>query len=126
MCIRDRLYTELGNRFHLRDDTSTEAVAAALEAAGLDPALMSAADEEAWDKEIRGSMAEAIEQVGDDVGVPTLVFSDDGRVAGISGPVMSPAVTGGPALSLWDHVVGVAWNPQVFELKRTRHTGPIF
>ena len=97
-----------------------DAVADALEAAGLDRGLVAAADNEQWDKEIRGSMAEAIELVGDDVGVPILVFTDEGRVAGISGPVMSPQVTGEPALALWDNVVGVAWNPQVFELKRAR------
>jgi len=107
-------------------DRSLEAVADALQAAGLDRHFMSAADDEQWDKEIRGSMAEAIEQVGDDVGVPILVFSDDGRVAGISGPVMSPAVTGAAALALWDNVAGVAWNPHVFELKRSRTTGPSF
>ena len=121
-----RLYTEIGTRFHLQDDMSLEAVVAALEAAGLDPALGSTAEEEQWDQEIRGSMAEAVEQVGDEVGVPILVFTDDqGRRAGISGPIMSPQVTGEPALALWDHVVGVAWNPQVFELTRSRPTGPV-
>lgn len=119
-----RLYTEIGNRFHLQEDKSLDAVAAALVAAGLDRALMSAADDEHWDNEIRGSMAEAIAQVGDEVGVPILVFRDGDRVAGISGPIMSPSVTGEPALALWDHVVGVAWNPNVFELKRSRTTGP--
>ena len=115
-----RLYTEIGTRFHLREDKSVDAVADALEAAGLDRGLVAAADDEQWDKEIRGSMAEAIELVGDDVGVPILVFTDGDRAAGISGPVMSPAVTGEAALALWDNVVGVAWNPQVFELKRAR------
>jgi hypothetical protein len=120
-----RLYTEIGTRFHLRGDISLDAVAAALEAAGLNPALMAAVDEETWDTELRRSMADAVEQVGDEVGVPILVFSDDDRRAGISGPIMSPSVTGEAALALWDHVVGVVWSPQVFELKRSRTTGPV-
>jgi hypothetical protein len=62
-------------------------------------------------------MAEAIRIVGDDVGVPILVF--DGAV-GISGPVMSAAPTGAAALALWDHVVGLAAIPGVYELERTR------
>jgi 2-hydroxychromene-2-carboxylate isomerase len=119
------LYTELGTRFHLQNDISSDAVAAALEATGLDPALMAASEDEKWDAEIRASMADAIEAVGDEVGVPILVFHDGDRVAGISGPIMSPAVTGEPALALWDNVVSVTWNPDVFELKRSRTTGPI-
>ena len=119
-----RLYTEIGNRFHLQDDKSLDAVAAALEAAGLDATFMAAADKERWDQEIRGSMAEAIEHVGDEVGVPILVFHDEDRTAGIAGPIMSPTVTGEPALALWDNVLGVTWNRNVFELKRSRTTGP--
>jgi len=118
-----RLYSEIGSRFHLQNDKSLDTVAAALEATGLGPTFMAAADDEKWDAEIRGSMADAIDQVGDDVGVPILVFRDEDRVAGICGPIMSPSVTGDAALALWDNVVGVAWNPSVFELKRTR-TGP--
>jgi len=120
-----RLYTEIGNRFHLQDDLTLDAVAAALESTGLGPNFMAAADDEKWDAEIRGSMTEAIAQVGDEVGVPIMVFSDGSRKAGISGPIMSPSVTGEPALALWDNVVGLAWNPNVFELKRSRTTGPI-
>jgi 2-hydroxychromene-2-carboxylate isomerase len=119
-----RLYTELGSRFHLEGDVSLEAVAAALEAAALAPGLVDAAHDEAWDGEVRWSMAEAVEHVGDEVGVPILVFHDEDRAAGISGPIMSPTVTGDAALQLWDQVVGVAWNPNVFELKRSRPSSP--
>src|SRR5215210_1242465 len=113
-----RLYTELGNRFHLEGDISPDAVAAAVKAAGLDPAFAGAATDEKWDAEVRGSMAEAIELVGDDVGVPILAFHDGGKVAGICGPIVSPSPTGDAALKLWDHVVDLAWMPQFWELKR--------
>jgi len=119
-----RLYTEIGTRFHLQDDKSLDAVGAALEAAGLDPALLSAADDEAWDAEIRSSMADATSQVGDDVGVPILVFHDGGRTAGVSGPIMSPAATGDEGLAIWDSVSQLVFAPGFFELKRSRTTGP--
>ena len=119
-----RLYTEIGTRFHLQDDKSLDAARGALEAAGLDPGFMAAADDEKWDEEIRGSMAEATEQVGDDVGVPILVFSDGERVAGIFGPVVSPTPRGEEALALWDHVVALAWSPSFYELKRSRAGSP--
>lgn len=112
-----RLYTEVGTRFHDQGDSSLEALAGALDAAGLDPAYKSAASDRRWDAEIRWSMDEAIRFVGDDVGVPILVF--DGSF-GISGPVMSPAPTGAAALDLWDSVVGLAGFPSVFGLERTR------
>jgi hypothetical protein len=119
-----RLYTEIGTRFHLQDDKSMGAVEAALDAAGLDPGLISAAGDEAWDAEIRGSMADAAEQVGDDVGVPILVFHDNGRTAGISGPIMSPSASGDDALAIWDSVSQLVFSPGFFELKRSRTTGP--
>ena len=118
-----RLYTEIGTRFHLQDDNSLDAVAAALRASGLDAGYIDAAADERWDAEIRGSMDEAIERVGTDVGVPILVFRDGDAEASIFGPVVSPAPTGDEASALWDAVTAMAWSPSFFELKRTR-TGP--
>ena len=119
-----RLYTELGRRFHLEDDQSLDAVAAAVEAAGLDRRFADAAGEARWDAEIRGSMDDAIEHVGTDVGLPILVFRDGERVAGTSGPVMSPSAKGDEGLRIWDSVVGLVFSPSFFELKRSRTVGP--
>jgi hypothetical protein len=120
-----RLYTEIGTRFHLQDDKTLDAVADALEAAGLDRDLVRAADDEKWDDEIRGSMADATKHVGDDVGVPILVLTDDdGRTAGTSGPIMSPSATGAEGLAMWDAVTALIFAPCFFELKRTRNVGP--
>jgi hypothetical protein len=118
-----RLYTELGTRFVVGGDISSDAVRAALDACGLDAAYLTAADDERWDAEIRGSMADAIDQVGTDVGVPILVFHRGDEVASIFGPVVSPSPTGEEALALWDAVVAMTWSPSFFELKRSR-TGP--
>ena len=112
-----RLYTEVGTRFHEQEDTSLDALAGALKAAGLDAGYLDAAYDERWDAEIRWSMNEAIRVVGDDVGVPILVF--DGEV-GLCGPVMERAPTGDAGLQLWDHVAGLARTPGFYELERTR------
>lgn len=119
-----RLYTEIGTRFHLQENRTLDAVADALEAAGLDRAFVEAADDEKWDTEIRASMADATEHVGDDVGVPILVFSDGETTKGTSGPIMSPSATGDEALAIWDAVVALVFAPCFFELKRTRTVGP--
>lgn len=112
-----RLYSEVGSRFHLQEDTSLDAIAGALDAAGLDAGYLATAHDERWDGEIRWSMDEAIRVVGDDVGVPILVF--EGEV-GLCGPVMEPVPTGEAALELWDHVVALARTPGFYELKRSR------
>ena len=112
-----RLYTEVGARFHDRGDSSLDALAGALHAAGLDAGYLAAAHDERWDAEIRWSMDEAIGVVGDDVGVPILVL--DGEV-GLCGPVMDPAPAGAAAAELWDHVVALARTPGFYELERTR------
>ena len=119
-----RLYSEIGQRFHVERDRSLDALGAALLAAGLDADYLSEAGNERWDDEIRGSMSDALACVGDDVGVPILVFHDGDRVYGLSGPVMSPAPTGDRALELWDLVAGLAGFSDVFELKRSRTRGP--
>lgn len=118
-----RLYTEIGTRFHHGHDVTTAALAAALDACGLGAGYIDAADDDRWDVEIRGSMAEAIELVGSEVGVPILVFSEGDAKAAVFGPLVSPAPSGEEALALWDGVVALAWSPSFFELKRTR-TGP--
>lgn len=113
-----RLYTEVGTRFHLQEDTSLDALAGALKAAGLDAGYLAAANEDRWDAEVRWSMDEAIGVVGDDVGVPILVF--DGEV-GLCGPVMEPIPAGQEAVDLWDRVVPLARTPGFYELKRSRN-----
>ncbi len=119
-----RLYTELGQRFHRQDDKTTAAVEASLVACGLDPTLVAAADDDRWDRDIEASMAEAIDLVGADVGVPILAFHEGDDTHAIAGPVVSPPPTGDQALELWDHVVGMSRDRSFFELKRARTAPP--
>jgi 2-hydroxychromene-2-carboxylate isomerase len=121
--VLGRLYTELGNRFHLEKAPREKATfAAALEAAGLDPALAEAADSTEYDEALRASHKDGIDRVGQEVGTPVI------EVAGSAffGPVVTPIPRGEAAVKLWDGVLAVASTDGFFELKRTRDREPIF
>ncbi len=114
------LYGELGRRYHIERERPID-IDAAIAAAGLPLALAEAATDAGWDTVIESSMKEAIELVGDDIGVPTIVF--DGR-HGFFGPVLSPAPTGSDAVELFDLVAALARREDFFELKRGRSGRP--
>ncbi|MEV6982204.1 disulfide bond formation protein DsbA [Sphaerisporangium sp. NPDC051017] len=131
------LYTELGTRIHnqgrlksvdMSDDAGAasavfrEVVAEALEAAGLDPSLVDAADVTDHDEAIRRSHAKGIDLVGQEVGTPVIAVGD----VAFFGPVVSPAPKGEDAAKLWDGVLLVAGTDGFFELKRSRTRSPIF
>ncbi|WP_061300134.1 mycothiol-dependent nitroreductase Rv2466c family protein [Herbidospora cretacea] len=121
------LYTQLGTRLHpgkgsKRLDRVAQTVTEALEAAGLDPALVNEMDSTEYDEDIRRSHHAGMDQVGMDVGTP--VISVEGNA--FFGPVISPAPKGEAAGRLWDGVVLVASTDGFFELKRTRTRDPIF
>lgn len=112
----DRLYLALGQARHERkeDISQREVLAAALEAAGLDPALLERALADA-------SLAQEVEREHEAIaargafGVPTLVL--DG-CAPMFGPVINPVPTGEAAGLLWDHVRYLLEQPGFYELKR--------
>ncbi|MFJ5265756.1 DsbA family protein [Streptomyces sp. NPDC088387] len=121
--VLGRLYTELGTRFHLEQAPKEPAVyAAALAAAGLDPALAGAARSTEYDEAVRASHHEGIGRVGSDVGTPVVAVGD----AAFFGPVVTPSPRGEAALRLWDGVLAVAGTDGFFELKRTRTRQPEF
>jgi 2-hydroxychromene-2-carboxylate isomerase len=121
--VLGRLYTELGTRFHneRRSDTS-QIIEEALEAAGLDRSLVTAADTDEYDEALRASHADGMDRVGYEVGTP--VISVEG--ASFFGPVVSPIPRGEAAAKLWDGVRLVAGTDGFFELKRSRTRDPIF
>ena len=121
--VLGRLYTELGTRFHLEKAPKERATyAAALTAAGLDPALADAAGSDAFDGAVRASHHDGIARVGTDVGTPVLAVGD----VAFFGPVVTPTPRGEAAVRLWDGVLAVAGTDGFFELKRTRTRDPIF
>lgn len=120
------LYTALGTKIHPggRKDYEaliSEAVAEALPADFADAAA-AAAENTAFDEELRANTTHALEIAGPDVGVPVI------SVNGVAffGPVVTPAPTGETALQLWDGIVAAASVPGFYELKRGRTVGPQF
>ncbi|MFE2036649.1 DsbA family protein [Streptomyces scopuliridis] len=122
------LYTALGTRFHNQGEGPTrEAIAAALDDAGLPADLIDHADSDTYDKELRASHKEGIDKVGQEVGTPVIaVPGADGEQIAFFGPVVTPAPKGEEAAKLWDGTLMVASIPGFYEIKRTRTQGPIF
>ncbi|MEU0113591.1 DsbA family protein [Streptomyces bobili] len=124
------LYEALGTRFHNKDEGPTlEAIAGALEDAGLPADLIEYAEQEPFEfeAELRASHKEGIDKVGQEVGTPVIaVPGADGEQIAFFGPVVTPAPKGEDAVRLWDGTLAVASVPGFYEIKRTRTKGPDF
>jgi predicted DsbA family dithiol-disulfide isomerase len=111
------LYTAMGNRIHLeKQPVDREMIAAAVAEVGLEPDLVDAMDDPSYDEAVARSHHEGMDQVGDDVGTPTISFNG----AAFFGPVLSRIPRGEDAGRIWDGAVALASYPYFFELKRTR------
>lgn len=117
-------YTELGTRYHLREEPVGDAgvVRDALAALDLDTSIAETATTDAWDEALRASHHAGMDPVGADVGTP--VIHVNGKA--MFGPVISPAPRGEQAGRLFDGVSLMTAYDGFFELKRTRTVGPIF
>lgn len=125
--LRD-LYGAMGERVHHEQaGTGPDMVLAALEQAGLDPALADAMDSTGYDDQLRASHDAGMAPVGLEVGTPVLHVHAGGPVPiAFFGPVVTPIPRGDAAGRLWDGVVAVAGTDGFFELKRTRNRKPVF
>ena len=117
------LYTALGNRIHLdgrklheEPDAGRTLVEEALAEAGLEPDLIEAFHDQSYDHAVVKSHHEGMDQVGDDVGTPTISVNG----SAFFGPVLSKIPRGDDAGRLWDGCVAVAAFPYFYELKRSR------
>lgn len=117
----DRLYDTLSQARFVREEVFANegVVEAALEAAGMDRGLKAAAlaDPSTID-EVMQEHRTLVEK-NEGFGVPTLVL-DDGKGAGMFGPVISKVPQGEAAGVLWDHTKWFTQQPEFFELKRVR------
>ena len=113
------LYTAFGTRIHLSEEKpelDRALVVAALADAGLEADLVDAMDDASLDEAVARSHHEGMDQVGDDVGTPTIAING----AAFFGPVLSKTPRGEQAGELWDGCVAVAKFPHFYELKRSR------
>jgi 2-hydroxychromene-2-carboxylate isomerase len=120
----DALYTAWGHRFFARDGARGDTLLGeCLRAAGLDPGLAGAADDEKWDAPITEAMEVAYAYGGPKTQTPTIVIGGE-RPHGFKGPVMAPAPTGDAAVRLWDAIQVLSAEPGFFELTRPRTNPP--
>lgn len=111
------LYTAMGTRIHVeKQDKDREMILAALADADLDLSLADAMDDASYDEAIARSHDLGMDQVGHEVGTPTIAF--DG--AAFFGPVISKAPRGAEAGKLWDACVTLSGYKHFYELKRSR------
>jgi 2-hydroxychromene-2-carboxylate isomerase len=112
------LYTAMGELIHLQKaGTTPEMAAAALAAAGLPAELVDAWGDDSYDEAIKKSHHQGMDQVGDDVGTPTIAFAG----TAFFGPVLSRIPRGEDAGRIWDACVALSAYPDFFELKRSRN-----
>jgi hypothetical protein len=122
----EQIYWEFGRRIHHDQDREFDA-ADALEAVGFERGLASAADDEAWDAEIRTRMDEGLALAGDDIGTPIIACNDcyENRQA-YFGPVITRVPNTEDSLKMWDALRAMMDVQGFWELKRTRTERPEF
>jgi 2-hydroxychromene-2-carboxylate isomerase len=111
------LYTAMGTRIHVeQQDKDRAMIESALAEAGLDVGLADAMDDSSYDEAIAKSHHLGMDQVGNEVGTPTIAFEG----SAFFGPVLTKAPRGEEAGVLWDASVVIAGYPHFHELKRSR------
>ena len=111
------LYTAMGTRIHVeKQPLDRQLIEDALADAGLPVGLADATDDPTYDDAVIRSHHEGMDQVGDEVGTPTIAING----TAFFGPVITKVPRGEEAGLLWDGCVQVASYPFFFELKRTR------
>ena len=111
------LYTALGTRIHHEGrKADRDLIVEALAEAGLDADLVEAMDDASLDHAVAKSHREGMDQVGDDVGTPTISVNG----AAFFGPVLSKIPRGEDAGAVWDGCLTLSKFPYFSELKRAR------
>lgn len=120
------LYSEFGIRYHTMDKSfDDETILEVLESLKLPEELVSAADDTSLDPALQAELDSAIEIAGEDIGVPTIVFTaTDNSKLGYFGPVLNELPSDSEeSLRIWDGLEKLATTPSFYELKRNRPAG---
>lgn len=120
------LYTNLGIRHFIGgEEYDDQLITSVLDQLKLNKDLIKSADDKSLDKELISSSESALKIVGQDIGVPTIVFiNEDGKQAGFFGPVLKELPDQDESTKLWDGLVELAKYDGFYELKRGREGSP--
>jgi len=130
----DKLYTALGTKFHNEnridrhahvdepEHAFDELIKEALAEVGLPEERLAQALTTEFDELMRENHAEAMKEVGNDVGTPVVKLND----VAFFGPVLTRIPRGEEAGKIFDGSVAVASYPYFFEIKRSRTEDPRF
>lgn len=117
-------YARLGRQWHLKNNQSDQAILPVLRELNLDPSLLDAKDDKKWDKVLQKSLDSAVKVAGEDIGTPTIVFTNQRTRSGFFGPIFTKLPDKNEGLRIWDSLSTLAGYPHFYELKRTRNEHP--
>ncbi len=120
-----KMYTAFGIRHFISGDEYDDGVIkTVLNQLELDAKYADFADDGSLDDELNRSTQQAVDTVGQDIGVPTIVFNlENGERRGFFGPVMQALPDVDESVELWDGLSKLANNSNFYELKRGRSNG---
>ena len=130
----DKLYTALGTKVHNEnridrhahvdepEHAFDELIEEALAEVGLPEERLAQALTTEFDELMRENHAEAMKEIGNDVGTPVVKLND----VAFFGPVLTRIPRGEEAGKIFDGSVAVASYPYFFEIKRSRTESPRF
>ena len=123
---RADLYTAFGKAHFIdKSQYSDNLINSVLAELGLNSSYLESAEDTSIDARLQSHLADAIDVVGEDVGVPTIIFEgEDGGKTGFFGPVITELPSQEESLKLWDGLSALASNTSFYELKRSRSLGP--
>lgn len=121
------LYSEFGIRRHIMEKSfDDQLISEVLAEKGLPGELAKSADDDSLDAGLQAEIDSAIEAAGEDIGVPTIVFTDkNGKRLGYFGPVLNELPSDlEESLAIWDGLEKLATVSSFYEIKRARPGGP--
>ena len=119
------LYSDFGMIFHVGEQAyNDQLISDILAKHNLPAELLASANDTSYDKLLSESIKSATDIAGQDIGVPTIVFTnDDGQEVGYFGPVLQELPGTEESLKIWDGLSNLATSGSFYELKRSRPSG---